>query len=296
MNKLRDYVLAAALSLNLGCGSNLSQKEISQNLVNSLTRTEMGMFRQQGLELERRVNGETSANIWTTIDGRAGLEEKDDIVDMVAELFRNDTNYFNSFCSHPVNNIEIIIDGPSSKIGYVPFDTSVIVLSNEHLEEMLNDENNYMRAFLMIHEYGHVQLWVLDKDEHMMNAELPSMVVESLNAIRIYGYERFKAEYPHPFKSDGFDRLEFLIGLASKAAARMSIKQLITGIFEGRITWDDDREPLQKLEQFAGMYFAEEANGEQGFDNAARDAGLMYRGRELRLLDIRREAYTNSFH
>ena len=292
MEKLKLFVLAAGIYLNLGCGPNLTNRERLERISDYYTNLEMANFRRQGLELEARVNGEVSANIWTTIDSRMIMEQKKGIIEKVSGMFMEQSAYFNSFCLHPVNEVEIVIDRIDD-FGSVPLNSRIIILDEEILESIINN-GDFKEDVIIIHEYAHVQHYWQDQDESRMYKEMAAIIAESLNLIRVHGYERYNQEYLVNFPIKDFNPLELLGDGAQYFAIRILVKQFFVDSFEGNITWQDNSPILEKMEQFTGFYFAEEANGQEGFDNTAKAVGLVYSGRELRLSDIRRDAFENS--
>ncbi len=286
---INSIVLAAAL----GCGPSLSNQEILRNRTEYHTELEMSDFRRQGLELEAKIEGETSANIWTTIDARVLMERKDELIEMIKSLFTDQSNYLNSFCPHPVNQVEIILDNIGNDFGSVPSYSRIIVLDEESFENLLDNPENIKRSIALIHEYAHVQENWLDYNEPLMYRELSSIIVESLNAIRVHGFEFYKKSYRINFDKLDFQPIELLGDQAGYYAIRTLAMQFMMDAFEGRITWEGNIPPLEKMEQFTGLYFTEEKNGSEGFDDAASDAGLLFNDRPLRLNGIRRRAFEN---
>ena len=170
----------------------------------------------------------------------------------------------------------------------------IIVLDAETLESVARNEMDFKKDVIIIHEYAHVQHYWLDQNEPRMYREMTAIIAESLNLIRVYGYERYNQEYLVHFPIKDFNPIEILSEQAQYFAIRTLVKQLFIDSFEGRITWEGNIPALEKLEQFTGLYISEEANGSDGFDIAARDTGLIYDERSLRLIDLRREAYERS--
>lgn len=286
-------IIVPALATAIGCGPSLTNQERLERISNYYTGLEMNNLKWQGLELEDRINDEVSANIWTTMESRIAMENKEQIIKLVRDLFTEQSAYFNSFCPHSVREIEIVIDNIGDDFGSVPSYTRIIVLDEENLELLLNHPDNMMKSIVLIHEYAHIQRYWLDQDEPRMYSELSSILVESLNSIRVHGFDSYKISYRINFDNSNFNPNELLGDQAGYYAIRTLVRQFMIDIFEGNIEYEENIDPLRKLEQFTGLYFSEEANGSEGFDIAAENAGLIYDGRALRLSDIRRRAFEN---
>ena len=288
----QKYAPIALLSFNLSSCYSLRRHSERRP---DLTEYEMTRLRRDGLELERRINGMVNANIYITMDARALMEDKDNLIQSLSARFRDNFEYFNSFCNHPVREINIVIDSSqetSESFGYVPFFTRIMVLDEPMLETTNVDFLRQIPDMTTIHEYAHIQLNAQDGDEPATYREFSSIIVESMNLIRLNGYEWYKEKYMNYSSIAGFNPETIFADESSYYALRLMAYQFMMDSFEENITSVDNERPLKMLEHFAGDYFSEQANGSEGFNLAAEDTGLIFNGRSLELEDIRQRAYS----
>lgn len=294
MNKLTEYVLYGLLSLNLSCVRRhaVNEDTVFRQAIRD-SEYEMRLQQRRGLVLEKIVacTG-VEANIWTTFD-TTNLRNKQELVSGAERMFIDAASYYNSFSESRFKQVEIIINEDQTSQGYAFRGTNVIVMPRWALQTMLLENVINLKDVTMIHEYSHLQNHFLDPDEPDSFREFSAILVESLNYIRLNGYEHYRESYLSLWNWNLFNPDQLFIAKTTHISLRIIAHQLVNDFHEGIVTWDDDKEPLNKLEEFAGIYLREEANGSSGFNIAASDSGLEYNGRNLRLNDIRNEAYMN---
>lgn len=287
----KKYVPIALLSFNLASCYRLRQHSEQRP---DFTEIEMANLRRDGLELERRIEGTVNTNVYTTMDARALMEDKNSLIQNLSVRFKDNLEYFNSFCNHPVNEINIVIDSSQEtldRFGYVPFFTRIMVLDESMLETSEIELLRHIQDMTVIHEYAHIQLNELDGDEPATYKEFSSIIVESMNLIRLYGYDWYKERYMEYSSTAGFNPETIFSDESSYYALRLMAYQLMKDSFERNITSDNNERPLSMLEHFARDYFSEEANRSEGFNLAAENTGLIFNDRPLELEDIRQRAY-----
>lgn len=288
----KKYAPIALLSFNLSSCYRLRQHSEHRP---DHTEIEMAELRRDGLELERRIEGTVNANVYTTIDARALMEDKDNLIQSLSVRFKDNLEYFNSFCNHPVNEINIVIDSSPQTLdsfGFVPFFTNIMVLDESMLETTDMDFLKQIQDMTVIHEYAHIQLNAQDGDEPATYKEFSSIIVESMNLIRLYGYDWYNEKYMEYSSTAGFNPETIFSDESSYYALRLMAYQFMKDSFEGNISSDNNETPLSMLEHFARNYFKEEANRSEGFNLAAEDTGLIFNARLLELEDIRQRAYS----
>lgn len=294
MDKLKLYTLSAMLSLNISCVKRHAVNE--DTILRQAERDsdyEMRLLARRGLVLEERVaSSGVTANIWTTLD-TVNAPNKQELVNEVERMFTDAATYYNSFSESRFKEVEIVINDEANSLGYALRGTNVIILPKSSLQTMLLENVVNLKDVLLMHEYAHVQNHLLDPDEPESFREFSAMLAESLNFIRINGYENYNEHYLSLWNWNLFNPDQLFIAKTTHIALRVITNQLVNDFYEGRVTWDDNKEPLNKLEEFVGVYLREEANEISGFNIAASDSGLEYYGRNLRMNDIRNEAYLN---
>ncbi len=255
------------------------------------------------------ASDECTLNLWTTERARSNMDnyegfDKNWFNGEVIDAFEKNISYYNSFAPHPVDDVHLIVvdfaddKGSMSQTTHLHGKpTRIIWLDIDRWYKVFKGSRKFLKNVSAIHEYAHVQNYTLDSDEEKRTRELTAIMFESLHLIHNYSYDLYGGNY---LKKLGIEEKGkvlvtkediFTDKYCGNDVLRLLAHRLIVDTYEGKYTWEGETSAEDKIKEFSSLLIAEKKNGEEGFNQAIKDAGIMLGDSHLTLDDIQQHAY-----
>ena len=290
---MKDFLLAATLLIqqpNFKESLEACIEEGLQNTQEDETERNLDILKSHGLaelgkfEASRiNVNYYITASAQNIIDtGNFDIQGEsfslDRFLDFIEDKFRNNIGYFQDIANRRnINELHLVIEDfgeeRANNISVAIINTRIIKIDVRRWHKLYLGRRQYLANLTSIHEFTHINNYILDNDEVKLHRELSAIIFESLSYIKNEG----EPAYIHAYLRNVAGNLESPENILNEEYSGMvPLRHLahyfIENIINGGYAVEGNK--IEKLEDFAYSYLADSENGDKGFDDACLAMGI----------------------
>jgi|SRR3989338_4421327 len=217
--------------------------------------------------------------------------------DYVKNNFTSSMNYYHTI--EPVKSVRdlniVIVDmgeGRRNTISAAKIGTNIIEIDIRRWHKLYSGMRPYLAGLTSIHEYVHVNNYVLDTDETKLPRELTAIIFEGLSYVRENGEEGFRQTYLTNVAGN-LENKENLLSeeYTDNTTLRYLSYQLINNVLNGNYQINGNK--IRGLEHFAAAYLTDIDNDDEGFDDSCMLHNIRINNEILTLQKLRQETYNS---
>lgn len=215
----------------------------------------------------------------------------------VRNNFTNSMNYYHTIePTKAVNDLNIIIvdmgEGRRNTISAAKVGTNIIEIDIRRWHKLYSGLRPYLAGLTSIHEYVHVNNYVLDGDENKLPRELTAIIFEGLSYLRENGEEGFRQTYLRDVAGNLGNKESLLsTEYTDNTTLRYLSYHLINNVLNGNYPVNGNKIP--GLEHFAAAYLTDIDNDDQGFNDSCTLQNIRINNGILTLRKLREETYNS---